>query len=365
MKKILFVDDNPSIREIFVEALRLEGFQVFEAEGGQEGIDIAKSQLPDLILCDIMMPEINGYQVYELLKADQRTAMIPFVFLTALSEVSDVRKGMILGVDDYVTKPISLDELLNTIYTRFDKSVKIERFVEQKLDELRSKIIRTIPHEFLTPLNGILGFSSILKDEVNQLSRTDIKQMASLIEISGRRLHELVISYLNYTRIAIKAESNDVRNIKNIDQKIEKIARNISSKYDRDSDLFLNLTEDEMFMDWEDFEFAIRALIDNAFKFSTSGSEVVVTNIRNGSNIEINVTDLGIGFPMEKISDIGAFNQFYRERIEQQGSGLGLISTLLISQRYNGKLEIKRNTNGTTVLFAIPIPEYQKKYQLF
>lgn len=122
MKKILLIDDNVHLREEIIDALNFEGFEVFSADGGPHGIEMARRLAPDLILCDIRMPEMDGFAVCEKLKSDPITALIPFVFLTAMAETDDARRGMDLGADDYVIKPISLEELLKTIYVKIRKS---------------------------------------------------------------------------------------------------------------------------------------------------------------------------------------------------------------------------------------------------
>ncbi len=121
MRTILIIDDNKDIRENTAEILSLDGYRTLMAEDGRKGVEIAITQLPDLIVCDIMMPELDGYGVLHLLKKNPDTQDIPFVFLTAKAERSDLRKGMDMGADDYITKPFDDFELLNAIETRLKK----------------------------------------------------------------------------------------------------------------------------------------------------------------------------------------------------------------------------------------------------
>lgn len=115
MKKILFIDDNSSLLEEIADALQFEGIDVLCANGGKQGIELAKKHNPDLILCDIKMVEIDGTEVCRQLKRDPDTAMIPFIFLTALAEPEEIQKGLALGADDYLIKPVSLEDLLKAI----------------------------------------------------------------------------------------------------------------------------------------------------------------------------------------------------------------------------------------------------------
>jgi CRP-like cAMP-binding protein/CheY-like chemotaxis protein len=122
MKSILVIDDNPEIRDNTAEILELAGFKTFTAENGKQGVDIAIKEKPSLIVCDIMMPELDGYGVLHLLRKNAETQYIPFIFLTAKTERTDLRKGMEMGADDYITKPFDDIELLNAIDTRLKKA---------------------------------------------------------------------------------------------------------------------------------------------------------------------------------------------------------------------------------------------------
>ncbi len=121
MKKILVIEDEPEMRRNLLTILRLEKFEPVGAENGKAGIALAKSAKPDLILCDVMMPEIDGFGVLKALRADAATASIPFIFLTAKGEKVDIRSGMNLGADDYLTKPVDKTDLLSAITARFTR----------------------------------------------------------------------------------------------------------------------------------------------------------------------------------------------------------------------------------------------------
>ena len=127
MKKILIIEDNLEVRENTAEILELSNYEVLTAENGKIGVEIALKTLPDLIVCDIMMPVLDGYGVFHLLSKHDETSIIPFIFLTAKSEKADFRKGMEMGADDYITKPFDGIELLNAIETRLKKSEIIKQ----------------------------------------------------------------------------------------------------------------------------------------------------------------------------------------------------------------------------------------------
>lgn len=122
MKRILVIDDDARLREHYKEILQAEGYEVLEARNGREGVERARKEPPDLVLCDITMPEMNGHRVLETLRGEPRTAHVPFVFLTGWNEQEDIRTGMNLGADDYLTKPVVPDELAATIRARLRRA---------------------------------------------------------------------------------------------------------------------------------------------------------------------------------------------------------------------------------------------------
>jgi DNA-binding response OmpR family regulator len=126
MKSVLVIDDNSDIRENTAEILELAGYKTFTAENGKKGVEVAQKEKPDVIVCDIMMPELDGYGVLHLLRKNTDTVHIPFVFLTAKTERSDFRKGMEMGADDYITKPFEDIELLNAIEVRLKKAAILD-----------------------------------------------------------------------------------------------------------------------------------------------------------------------------------------------------------------------------------------------
>jgi len=125
MKKILVIEDEPEMRRNLATILRMEKFEVRQAENGRAGLDLARKDLPDLILCDVMMPELDGHGVLQALREDAKTANVPFIFLTAKGEKADLRSGMNLGADDYLTKPVAKADLLHAISARLKRNEQL------------------------------------------------------------------------------------------------------------------------------------------------------------------------------------------------------------------------------------------------
>jgi DNA-binding NarL/FixJ family response regulator len=135
MKRILVIEDQPVMRRNIQTILEMEGFDVATAENGRTGVEAVKAVPPDLILCDVMMPELDGYGVLAALRQDKGTATIPFIFLTAKGEKADLRTGMNLGADDYLAKPVSSDELIAAINARFERQHAHDQHLEKELSE--------------------------------------------------------------------------------------------------------------------------------------------------------------------------------------------------------------------------------------
>jgi DNA-binding response OmpR family regulator len=155
-KKILLIEDNPDVRENTAEILGLAGYDVQAADNGKAGVELAQKDRPDLIICDIMMPELDGYGVLHILSKNDETAGVPFIFLTAKTEKTDIRKGMNLGADDYLTKPFDDTDLLNAIEARLRKSA-----MQQKLYELSAEGLDNFIHD----ARHVLSLNDLGKDK--------------------------------------------------------------------------------------------------------------------------------------------------------------------------------------------------------
>jgi CRP-like cAMP-binding protein/CheY-like chemotaxis protein len=165
-KKVLIIEDSNDIRENVVEILELAAYTVFSASNGKTGIELAQKNIPDIILCDIMMPELDGYGVLFMLQKNAQLATVPFIFLTAKAERVDLRKGMEMGADDYLTKPFDDIELLSAIESRLKKKETQEKFYSASLDHLDKLVSR---NKGLAELKKVIQERKVRQFKKNQV----------------------------------------------------------------------------------------------------------------------------------------------------------------------------------------------------
>ncbi len=343
MKTILIIEDTPDVREEICDILQMEGFNTYSAINGLEGLELAKQKLPDLVVTDILMPVMDGYQFFKELKKSPVTENIPVIFLSAKAAPGDIRYGMNLGADDYLTKPLSPEDLIISINNKLQKVEKIQK----KMETLRANISYFLPHELKTPLNGILGFAEYLKDKIPDISRTEISEIAGYIYQSGIRLQRVVENYATFSNLSLWVEdpekAKDIINTPFIEAKkiIQKIVKEkINNEY-RESDLEIDIEDEEIKIEENYFIKILEELIDNAIKFSVPGNKIKISAKTEDKQYILTVYNSGSGITEEQIVNIGAFMQFNRQKNEQQGVGLGLAIVQLITKLFNAKLEIK------------------------
>lgn len=368
MKKILVIEDDSGIREGICQILETEGFMVESAPDGNSGVEKAISLQPDIILCDVVMPGMDGYEVISRLRENTLTDTIPFVFLTGKSEPDDIRRGMNLGADDYLYKPFSADELLSAIQLRLKKNEALRQRSEMRMNALRDSIGFSMPHELNTPLAAILGFAETIKSDHSLLSHDDISEMAGYIIDSAARLRETIKKFLMFTHLQILAENDEEkqrlrsRTCPISKSTIESMVKSCSKKYIREKDLSVEADSAEIALQYDYLLMMITELTDNAFKFSRPGQKVLITGRKDEDIYHLTIRDSGIGMSAEQIASVGAFVQFNRSRQEQQGSGLGLASVHLCADIFAAGISIspaeKQGLNVTLNLKISPPQEF-------
>ncbi|MEP6987215.1 MAG: response regulator, partial [Chloroflexota bacterium] len=205
MTKILIIEDETILREEIIKWLTLEDYETFSAADGIAGVNVALDHQPDLIISDITMPHLDGYGVLAELRANPTTADVPFIFVTARAAYEDVRQGMDLGADDYITKPFSRLELLKTIRTRLDKKAIQEQHREREVGQwqqafeqereqrlVKAKLIAMFSHDFRNPLTTIISSNSLLRDYGQRMDSEKQKTHFNRVEGSARQLIQML-----------------------------------------------------------------------------------------------------------------------------------------------------------------------------
>jgi two-component system, sensor histidine kinase and response regulator len=362
MQKILVIEDTPDVRDLITDTLKFNGFEAVSAEDGERGVELALSTLPDLILCDVQMPRKDGFQVLADLRGRTATATIPFVFLTGQADKHNMRHGMDLGADDFLAKPFMLQELMAAVTARLKKHKTVTQVSDQKLTQLRDSISLALPHELMTPLNGIIGFSSILMSDYATLSAADIGEFAQHINDSAQRLQRVIENFLLYSQIELTAtDPNKLAALRQTDPVTVKdfitgAAQKRANFFKRPSDLSIDLAEACIQVSYPKLDKIVGELIDNAFKFSTAGTPVSVNGKPTDSGYQLAVTDKGRGLTPEQITALGAHMQFERKFYEQQGSGLGFAIARRLTEVHGGALKISSVPGQfTTVEVIFPL----------
>jgi len=362
MRRILVIDDEEPLRDMVRLALDQKGFEVLEAENGMTGVEKARRELPDLILCDVNMEKMNGYATLSALRTEPTTAGIPFILMTGLADNAGMRHGMELGADDYLPKPFTIDGLYAAVEARLKKAQTLREEAEKKLAHLRDNISLMLPHELRTPLNGILAYGEVLATEAATLPASEVAEMGQVIRDSGKRLERLIENFLIYAQIELLGA--DAQKIAALRQKqtvfpaklIEDHARNQAQAASRTEDLVLDLADVAVPISEDYLAKIVDELVQNAFKFSESGKRVGVALSATPNSLILSVADRGRGFSTEHITRVGAYMQFDRKMQEQQGLGLGLTIAKRLTELHGGTLTIHSERGGVTTV-AVRLPK--------
>jgi two-component system, sensor histidine kinase and response regulator len=347
MKKILVIDDEEWLREMIHLALKQKGYSVVEAANGAEGIELARKELPDLILCDINMEKVDGYLTLTSLRNEAPTAAIPFILMTGLADNAGMRHGMELGADDYLPKPFTTEALYAAVEARLKKAQTVRDEAERKLASLRDNISLILPHEMRTPLNGILAYGEMLADDSLALKHNDIVEMGRVIHQSGKRLERLIENFLIYAQLELVAADpknvNALRvgRIEKPKELIEKRAGAQAAQANRTQDLVVEGVDVPIPIAEEYLVKIVDELVQNAFKFSEAGTPVRLGLSEGFNSVILSVSDRGRGFSTEQITRIGAYMQFDRKMHEQQGLGLGLMIAKRLVELHGGTFSVQ------------------------
>jgi signal transduction histidine kinase len=361
MKKILVIDDEEWLREMIHLALKQKGFDVIESNNGADGIEKARQELPDLILCDINMEKVDGYLTLASLRNEAPTAAIPFILMTGLADNAGMRHGMELGADDYLAKPFTTDALYAAVEARLKKAQTVRDEAERKLAHLRDNISLMMPHEMRTPLNGILSNAELLAQSAATLKTSEVAEIGQEIHKSSLRLERLIENFLIYAQLELIAADPQNVNALRIGKTehsaalIREHATTQASQASRANELNLDIADITVPMAAEYLAKVTDELVQNAFKFSDAGTPVRVQLKEVFNSVILSVADQGRGFSTEQIAHIGAYMQFERKMNEQQGLGLGLTIAKRLVELHGGTFSIEgKKGEGATIVAKLP-----------
>jgi two-component system sensor histidine kinase/response regulator len=361
MKKILVIDDEEWLREMIHLALKQKGFDVIEAGNGADGIEKARQELPDLILCDINMEKVDGYLTLASLRNEAPTAAIPFILMTGLADNAGMRHGMELGADDYLAKPFTTEALYAAVEARLKKAQTVRDEAERKLAHLRDNISLMMPHEMRTPLNGILSNAELLAQSAATLKTSEIAEIGQEIHNSSQRLERLIENFLVFAQLElIAADPKNVNALRigkteHADSLVREHATAQAFQANRNKDLSLDLVDLCAPMAAEYLAKVTDELVQNAFKFSEPGRPVRVSLKEGFNSVILSISDQGKGFSADQVAHIGAYMQFERKINEQQGLGLGLTIAKRLIELHGGAFSIEgKKGEGATVIAKLP-----------
>jgi two-component system sensor histidine kinase/response regulator len=349
MRTILLVDDDQQLRTMLALTLRKIGYRVLEAASGVAGLSMAQQHLPDLILSDIHMPGGDGSTLLHQIRRDPELRSKQVVLMTGRPDLVTPRKGMEDGADDFLVKPVNIRALESCLEARFSRASISWRVEDQMLAQLRSSVPPHLPHEFFTPLAGIIGLMEILHSDFPTLSSTEVIDIHADIYQSALRLQRTLRNYLLI--LDLQTASSEavpaLLSAREVARSVELGLAEALRQNNRREDLIVTLKSCSVSVKAEDLSRIIEELVDNACKFSRRGTAV---NLELNADGRLNVSDEGRGLTPEEINQIGAFQQFDRKKHEQQGLGLGLVLVQKLAARCNAEFSISSQPGkGTQV----------------
>ncbi|MCK5088061.1 MAG: response regulator [Melioribacteraceae bacterium] len=358
METILVVEDDKNILENLNEILINADYKTILAKDGKDALLKISSEKPDLIISDIMMPEIDGFELFNRFKEISDFSNVPFIFLSAKAEQSDLRKGMGIGADDYITKPFRVKELLKAVKVRLEKKKKID----QKFDSLKESIALYVPHELRTPLVSILGYSEIMESDIKRLTKAEILEMVKTVKGSASRLSNTIEKFILYSELVLKFsdDSSFLQDDQGTPDSYKKFITEIiiskASELSRINDVDISLEESRLKLSISSLRVIVTQVLDNAIKFSEMGTAIKVIGNKLDNFYKIQFIDRGRGMAEKQIINIDSFVQFERKDYQQIGNGLGLTIVKKILSYVNGNIKIESELGiGTKVEIYLPI----------
>lgn len=353
---ILIVDDVAKNIQLVAKFLTKEGYDLYFAQSGEAALRQVEQRNFDLILLDIMMPEMDGFEVCQRIKVNERNKLVPVIFITAKSDEAGIKKGFSIGGVDYITKPFYPDELLARVKTHISLQSREKEL--RDLNATKDTILAIISHDLKTPFFNIMGLGEIILKSYETFSDDEKKEMLTNMVDSARVSHNLLDNLLGWIRMQTGKISFNPRYCN-----LNVLIRGTISlaQFQANSKgvilIYNDIIDNKVYADDNMFNTILRNLLTNAIKYTPSGGniEILVNNAEN--NVAISVKDSGIGIPHDKISKLFTYgNSVSTPGTNQElGSGFGLIITNDFVKLNGGELLIESEVNkGTTFTFTLP-----------
>ncbi|MFN8255123.1 MAG: hybrid sensor histidine kinase/response regulator [Bacteroidales bacterium] len=364
--KILIIDDIASNIQVVANLLKKNNYNISYAQSGKAGIERAQQANFDLILLDIMMPEMDGYEVCLQLKKDIKTKDIPIIFLTAKTTEESLKRGFESGAVDFITKPFKADELLARVATHIQLKIVREILSEtnlnlQKANQDKDKLLSIIAHDLSNPFSVLITFSKLLIDSYDDFSKDDIMNYLKTFYQTSKQGYNLLDNLLKWSKSQTGKLDAEPINLDMKDLVEENITLLLSQAKSKKIILVNHVPEDLIaFADLNMILTVIRNLVSNAIKFTHENGKVEVFGHSHSNFIEIIIKDNGVGISDEDLQKIFRIDVKHSTpgTANEAGTGLGLVLCKEFIERNMGKL-IARSTpgEGSEFVFLLPKPK--------
>jgi two-component system sensor histidine kinase/response regulator len=363
---IRVLEDDEGLLMGVRDILEIQGYAVLTATNGYEGLALMREaeNPPDLIVSDIMMPGMDGYQFLETVRQNEEWTSIPFIFLTARGEKTDVRAGKMLGADDYVTKPFEAEDLVVCVASKLRRSREIGMIQSAQVAEIKQRILTILHHEFRTPLTYVVAYSDLLNREFDTLSMAEMREFLNGINSGAERLRRLIENFILLVELetGTAAETflwrrQSITDMHTILAQAIAQARPFADERGVELDLLPVPPLPPVTGDAEYLKAAVTRLIDNGIKFNNKpDGRVEVSAQVSGREVWLQVADNGRGIPERELQTIfQIFYQIKRQLYEDQGAGAGLPIVRRIVQLHGGHVEVS-SAFGQGSAFTICLP---------
>jgi len=359
---ILVVDDQSNNLKVIASVLGSD-YSLSIANSGVNALKILENNTPDLILLDIMMPEMDGFEVCRRIKSIDRIRHIPIIFLTAKTDIDDIIKGFRCGAVDYITKPFNATEVDARVqnHLKLKHALNELKVTNQKLNELnatKDKFFSIIAHDMRSPFTSILGYSELLGQQIKENNYESISEYAGIIEQSSKKAMDLLTNLLEWARSQTGRIEYTPEKL-NLIQLIEETARMFEQIAIPKSITIKRILPDqlEVIADKNMISSVIRNLISNAVKFTRPGGEISISAQTKPNEICVVVTDNGVGMADHRVEKVFRIDKTYSTygTADEKGTGLGLILCKEFVDKHGGRIWAE-SEEGVGSVFSFSIP---------